>query len=108
MEDDNKTLKEFLNEEEKKSETSNSIPAEYRPISTWEYFGYEVLFNIPFIGLIVLIIFALGGTKNVNLKNLAKSKFCLMVVTLAIIGVVFLIGGAQYMVESIMKMGIFK
>ena len=105
MEGENKEMNEFVNEESKKYETAiNSIPAEYKPISTWGYFGYEVLFAIPVIGFIIMLIFALGGTKNINLKNLARSKFCIIVVGLAIIGVGFLIGGAQYMIEAISKM----
>lgn len=105
MEGENKEMNEFVNEESKKYETAiNSIPTEYKPISTWGYLGYEVLFAIPLIGFIIMLIFALGGTKNINLKNLARSKFCIIVVGLAIIGVGFLIGGAQYMIEAISKM----
>ena len=47
----------------------NMIPEEYRPISMWGYFGYEILFSIPIIGFICLIIMAIGA-KNVNKKNL--------------------------------------
>lgn len=105
MEGENKEMNEFANEEGKKYEpTLNSIPDEYKPISTWGYFGYEVLFAIPLIGLIIMTIFALGGTKNINLKHLARSKFCIIVVGLAIIGMGFLIGGAQSMIEAISKM----
>ena len=38
--------------------SENNIPAEYKPISMWGYFGYEILFSIPLIGLICLIVFA--------------------------------------------------
>lgn len=69
------------------------IPASYRPLSKWEYFGYNILFGLPVIGIIMLIIFACGGTTNINLKNYAASYFCLdliilffLVVFLAIIG----------------------
>ena len=28
----------------------NNIPFEYKPISMWGYFDYELLFSIPLIG----------------------------------------------------------
>lgn len=76
-----------------KANIVDAIPKEYKPISTWGYFGYEILFSIPIIGFIILIIFALGGSGNQNVKNFARSKFCLLVVALALIGVACLIAG---------------
>ncbi len=61
-----------------------NIPEEYKPISMWGYFGYEILFTIPVIGFVMLIIFSLGGTKNVNLKNFARSYFCFFIIELII------------------------
>lgn len=66
-------------------ETNMNIPEEYKPISMWGYFGYEILFAIPIVGFIALLIFALGGTKNVNLKNFARSYFCALIIILVII-----------------------
>lgn len=66
------------------------IPYQYKPISMWGYFGYELLFSIPIAGFICLIIFALGGTSNINLKNFARSYFCIYII---LIIVVFLFGG---------------
>lgn len=69
---------------------NNTIPDEYKPISMWGYLGYELLFSIPLIGLIILIIFALGGTSNKNVKNFARSYFCfliLLLILLMILGV---------------------
>ena len=67
--------------------------AEYKPISMWGYFGYEILFSLPIVGFILLIIFAFGGTPNKNLKNFARSYFC-FVILLAIIFVALLsLGG---------------
>lgn len=56
------------------------IPNELQPISMWGYFGYEILFAIPIIGLICLLVFSFGGTKNMNLKNFARSYFCFVIV----------------------------
>ena len=58
----------------------NSIPTEYKPISMWGYLGYQLLFAIPCIGLILLCVFAFGGTSNINLKNFARSYLCLILI----------------------------
>lgn len=65
----------------------NMIPEEYKPISMWGYFGYEILFSIPCVGLVMLLIFSFGGTKNKNLKNFARSYFCFMIVAAIIIAI---------------------
>ena len=78
----------------KKSQGQNfnvqNIPYEYKPISMWGYFGYELLFMIPIVGWILLIVFALGGSSNVNVKNFARSYFCILII---IIVLIILIGG---------------
>lgn len=71
------------------------IPAEYQPISMWGYFGYEILFSIPCIGLILLLVFSFGGTKNVNLKNFARSYFCFMIILAVIVLIVLAITGGS-------------
>lgn len=53
---------------------------DYTPISMWGYFGYQLLFAIPIIGQILVLIFAFGGTKNINLRNYARSTFCLFII----------------------------
>ena len=68
----------------------NSIPEEYRPISMWGYFGYELLFSIPVIGFICLIVFALGS-KNVNKKNFARSYFCFTIICFMLFAIIFAI-----------------
>ncbi len=54
------------------------IPSEYTPISMWGYFGYQILFSIPIIGWICIIVFALTAS-NQNLKNFARSQFCIFI-----------------------------
>lgn len=77
--------------------TTVNIPEEYRPISMWGYFGYELLFSIPCVGFIILLIFAFGGNKNINVRNFARSYFCFiiigLVIALIVIGIIGLIGG---------------
>ncbi|MGN0587891.1 MAG: zinc-ribbon domain-containing protein [Oscillospiraceae bacterium] len=74
---------------------------DYRPISMWGYFGYEILFSIPIIGFIMLLVFSFGGTRNVNVKNFARSYFCYFIIV-AIIAVILIIaiasaGGLAYL-----------
>lgn len=82
------------------SNIPENIPEEYRPISMWGYFGYELLFSIPCVGFIILIVFALGGAKNLNLRNFARSKFCYMIVIAILVVVLMLTGGLTALVGS--------
>ncbi len=72
------------------SENNNiaNVPSEYMPISMWGYFGYELLFSIPCIGLIFLIVYAVSA-KNVNLRNFARSYFCYLIIVLIVCAVIF-------------------
>ena len=70
----------------------NNIPEKYRPISMWGYFGLEILFSIPVVGFIILIVFALGGTKNVNKKNFARSYFCFVIIFVIILAILVATG----------------
>ncbi len=79
----------------------SQIPEEYKPISMWGYFGYNILFSLPIIGLIFLIIFSLGGTRNVNLKNYARSFFCYLIIILILIGIFVLVYGGKTAIDSL-------
>ena len=70
----------------------NNIPDSHKPISMWGYFGYELLFAIPVVGFIVLLVFALGGTSNINLRNFARSKFCYLIISIIVIGILLMTG----------------
>lgn len=82
-----------------------NIPEEYKPISMWGYFGYELLFSIPCVGFILLLVFAFGGTKNVNLKNFARSYFCYFIIaaaiTVIVITIMIALGGLSTIIERI-------
>lgn len=71
-----------------------NIPNEYKPISMWGYFGYQILFAIPIIGFILLLVFALGGTRNINLRNFARSYFCLFIIIVIAIILFAVLGSA--------------
>ena len=71
------------------------IPDEYKPITMWGYFGYELLFSIPCVGFIILLVFAFGGNKNINVKNFARSYFCYMIIAAVAFALFFFVfGGA--------------
>ncbi len=65
--------------------SSYQIPREYKPITPIGYIGYQLLFSIPIIGLIFLIIFACGGTNNINVKNFARSYFVVILFAIILI-----------------------
>lgn len=56
----------------------------YEPISAWGYLGYEILFSIPIIGWIFLIFYALGAD-NQNVKNFARSYFCIWLIAIVVV-----------------------
>jgi phosphoglycerol transferase MdoB-like AlkP superfamily enzyme len=77
----------------------NQIPLEYKPISMWGYFGYEILFSLPCIGIILLLVFSFGGTQNKNLKNFARSYFCFLIIAVILVAILvtmFGIGATTY------------
>ncbi|MBR4494867.1 MAG: hypothetical protein IKP14_09175 [Clostridiales bacterium] len=84
--------------------SDNNVPSEYKPISMWGYFGYELLFGIPVIGFIILLVFAFGGSGNINLKNFARSKFCYVILLFVIFVVLTAIGMATGAAQSIADM----
>ena len=84
--------------------SDNNVPGEYKPISMWGYFGYELLFGIPVIGFIILLVFAFGGSGNINVKNFARSKFCYVILLFVIFVVLAAIGMATGAAQSIADM----
>ncbi len=65
----------------------DQLPPRYKPIGSWAYFGWSVVFALPIAGLVIAIVFAVGSTENINLRNYARSMFCFW----AIIGILFLL-----------------
>ena len=67
-----------MNEQNNENLQTTNIPEEYKPITMWGYFGYEILFSIPCIGLVLLLVFSFGGTKNINLNWLICLIICMI------------------------------
>ena len=59
------------------------IPDNYKPVSAWGYVGYNILFCIPLVGLILLIVFSFSD-KNINRRNYARSFWCMLLLSLII------------------------
>ena len=70
---------------------NENIPSKFTPITAWGYLGYQLLFAIPFVGLILLIVFALND-ENINRRNLARSYFCAMLIGVIIFIIVLMLG----------------
>ena len=78
----------------------DKIPVEYRPLSPLKYLWYSLLFNIPFIGFIILIVFSLSNI-NINRRNFARS-FLIVYVFIFISSIIFgLFGGFAYVINLI-------
>lgn len=84
--------------------TENMLPLELKPLSVWQYIGYGFLFGLPIAGFIILILSAFDSSKNVNLRNYAKSILVMYVIGfvvtifVSILAVMFgaMFGAAEY------------
>ena len=56
-------------------------PDEFKPISTWGYVGYTILFAIPILGFILLLVFAFSQ-KKINRRNFARSFLCCILIAI--------------------------
>ena len=65
--------------------------SKYEPITTKGFIGIMLLMCIPIVGQILMIVWALGGCRKINKRNLARASLIMMVVALVIS---FLIGMA--------------
>ena len=74
-------------------EEINALPAKYRPLGAWSYFGYNILFALPFIGWIFMIVFALSDT-NINRRSFARSFFCVWAIVIVLVVLVVAIVAA--------------
>ena len=79
------------------------IPEEYQPISMWGYFGYELLFAIPFIGFILVIVMSFAPA-NKNVKNFARSFLLATIIGIVLVFIIFSLFGAA-IVASLSQLG---
>ncbi|MBO5525925.1 MAG: ABC transporter permease [Clostridia bacterium] len=76
------------------------LPEKYRPMGAWTYFGYSILFSLPVIGLIVLIVCAFSDS-NINRRSFARSYFCVALLIVILIAILFAVGVGGAIVEII-------
>ena len=62
---------------------------QYRPLSPWAYFGLNLLFSIPVVGLVFLIVFTFSKG-NMNRRAYARSYWCAALVGLILFGLLWL------------------
>ena len=70
----------------------NNVPNEYKPISPWGYIGYQILFSIPVVGLILILVFSFGGASNKNLKNFARAYIIVYIIVIIIFAISIAMG----------------
>ncbi len=63
--------------------TEETLPAQYRPLGPWAYFGLALLFSIPIAGFVLLIVFSCSR-KNINRRNFARSYWCGLIIVAAV------------------------
>ncbi len=80
--------------------TEDQLPARFRPLGAWAYFGYGLLFAIPIVGFIFLIVFSCSSA-NINRRNYARSYWCVLVLAAIIFGIVLLIAAATGGIASL-------
>jgi hypothetical protein len=55
-----------------------SQSSSYDVLSTWGFVGSMVVMSLPLIGFIMTIVWASGGTANLNRRNLARGYLLIM------------------------------
>ena len=82
------------------SDYSQSSP--HSVLSTW---GSLLLMSIPFVGFILMIVWASGGVYNLNRRNLARGYLVLMGIGVGIylilVAIIVAVGGSSYLLDSL-------
>lgn len=66
------------------------------PISTGGYIGILLLMMIPLVNLVCLLVWACGGCKKENKKNLSRAMLILMLIGLLLGGIMFFAGSMLF------------
>jgi len=80
----------------------NAPVDKYRPMGAWGYFGYEILFNIPIVGTILLIIFSFDGS-YIARRNFARSYFCFLVLVVILLAILLSTGVLSQLISRFAK-----
>ncbi|NLC40514.1 MAG: zinc ribbon domain-containing protein, partial [Clostridiaceae bacterium] len=68
-------------------------PAMDPPLSVGQYIGMFLLMMIPVVNLVLLLVWAFGGSVNRNKKNYAKATLLLMLISTVVIIILVMIFG---------------
>lgn len=79
-------------EENQNNLNEANIPEEYQPLSIGKFLGFQLLFCIPCVGIVLQIIFACGAVKNKNIINWARANLILYGIVIAIYAILMLLG----------------
>jgi uncharacterized membrane protein YvbJ len=78
--------------------------APYAVLSSWGFVGSLLLMALPIAGFIITIVWASGGTVNLNRRNLARGYLILMGIGLALYILIFVavlvFGGSAYLLDN--------
>ena len=65
-------------------------PAQYRPLTAWQYFWLSVLYSVPVVGFVFLIVFSFSKG-NINRRSYTRSYWCGVLIGLIVVGIAVLI-----------------
>ena len=71
-----------------------------KPISMWGYFGLQILFALPVVGWVFAIVLSFVSP-NVNVRNFARSYFCVLIIVGILALIAMVTGGSLAIAELI-------
>ena len=71
--------------------SEQDLPEEYKVVSMWKYFGLNILFALPIVGIIAMVVFSFAASKNKNITNFSRAALLAAILgtVLAVAGLVF-------------------
>jgi hypothetical protein len=63
--------------------TKEELPAQFRILSPWAYFGLQILYAVPVVGFIFLLIHTFSSG-NLNRRSFARSYWCSLLLSLIV------------------------
>lgn len=79
-----------------------SLPDKYRPLTMWSIIGWNILFNIFFVGFILTVVFAFNRG-NINRRSLARFWLLIKLLILIAIGVTIAVLFATGLMDGIIE-----
>ena len=70
--------------------TKESLPAQFRPLSAWAYFGLTLLYAVPLVGLVFMIVFSFSSG-NINRRSFTRSFWIPIFIALGLFLILLLI-----------------